>query len=357
MPRRGKNRGTARSAKAGLPPGSLIHIGREHSGPVSIDLIEFSEEAMREQEVTDIATLSLCREPGVVSWVNINGIHDTEVIRRVGEMFGIHALVLEDVLNTDHRPKVEPFEDHVFFTMKMMWFLDDGTLEAEQVSIIFGSHWVISFQERKGDVFDPIRERIRQNTGVVRKKGADFLVYRLIDIVVDNYFIIMERFDEKLDDLEERITADTEGDHMAEIQEVKREMLRLRRSLLPLREAVGALEKGITGLVVKNNQKYFKDVYDHLVQLADSLEGNREVIGMLMDLYLANMSNRMNNVMRLLTIVSTIFIPLTFIAGIYGMNFENMPELGWPWAYFAVLGIMTAIGVTMVYFFRRRKWL
>jgi magnesium transporter len=357
MPRRQRSRGKSRSAKAGLPPGALIHIGKQREEAVTIDLIEFSEERVTETEVKDISGLRICTDPGCVSWVNVNGIHDPEVIRNVGEVFGIHSLVLEDVLNTDHRPKVEPFEDHVFFTMKMMWFEADGNLEAEQVSIIFGNHYVISFQERKGDLFDPTRERIRQNTGVVRKKGADFLVYRLIDIVVDNYFIIMERFDEKLDDLEERITADTEGDHMAEIQEVKREMLRLRRALLPLREAVSALEKGVSGLVIKNNQKYFKDVHDHLVQLADSLESNREVIAMLMDLYLANMNNRMNNVMKVLTVVSTVFMPLTFIAGIYGMNFEYMPELGWPWAYFAVLGLMAGIGVMMLVFFRRKKWL
>jgi len=357
MPRKQRSKGKSRSAKAGLPPGALIHIGKQREEAVSIDLIEFSEAEVRETFVKDFSGLHLCTEPGVVSWVNVNGIHDPEVIRNVGEVFGIHTLVLEDVLNTDHRPKVEPFEDHVFFTMKMMWFGDDGVLEAEQVSIIFGDHYVISFQERKGDLFDPTRERIRQNTGVVRKKGADFLVYRLIDIVVDNYFAIMERFDDKLDELEERITADTESDHMAEIQEVKREMLRLRRSLLPLREAVGALEKGVSGLVLKNNQKYFKDVHDHLVQLSDSLESNREVIGMLMDLYLANMSNRMNNVMKVLTIVSTIFIPLTFIAGIYGMNFEHMPELGWPNAYFVTLGVMAALAAMMLMFFRKKRWL
>lgn len=357
MPRRQWNKAKSRSVKAGLPPGALIHIGNRHDEPVSIELIEFSEERATETEVKDIDGLRLCTAPGCVSWVNVNGIHDPEIIRNVGEAFGIHSLVLEDVLNTDHRPKVEPFEDHVFFTMKMMWFEADGNLEAEQVSIIFGNHYVISFQERKGDLFDPTRERIRQNTGVVRKKGADFLVYRLIDIVVDNYFVIMERFDEKLDDLEERITADTEGDHMAEIQEVKREMLRLRRSLLPLREAVGGLEKGITGLVIKNNQKYFKDVHDHLVQLSDSLESNREVLGMLMDLYLANMNNRMNNVMKVLTVVSTVFMPLTFIVGIYGMNFEYMPELGWRNGYFAVLAIMALMAMLMLMFFRRRRWL
>ncbi|MCF8258272.1 MAG: magnesium/cobalt transporter CorA [Flavobacteriales bacterium] len=352
-----RNKARSRSAKAGLPPGALILIGKQREEEVSIELIEFSEGDVHEAAVDDINGLHLCTGPGCVSWVNVNGIHDPEVIRKLGEVFGIHALVLEDVLNTDHRPKVEFFEDHVFFTMKMMWFGDDDVLEAEQVSIVFGDHYVLSFQERKGDLFEPTRERIRQNTGVVRKKGADFLVYRLIDIVVDNYFTIMERFDEKLDDLEERITADNEGDHIAEIQAVKREMLRLRRSLLPLREAVSALEKGVSGLVLKNNQKYFKDVYDHLVQLSDSLESNREVLGMLMDLYLANMSNRMNNVMKVLTIVSTIFIPLTFIAGIYGMNFEHMPELGWRNGYFITLGVMAALAAMMLVFFRRKRWL
>jgi magnesium transporter len=357
MARSEKKRGKRKSAKSGMLPGALIHIGNERSGPVTIDLIEYSIDEVRESSVLDIATLSLCKEPGVVSWINVNGIHEPDTIRKVGEMFGIHSLVLEDVLNTDHRPKVEPQEGHVFFTMKMMWFSDKDELEAEQVSIIFGEHYVISFQEDPGDLFDPTRERIRQNKGIVRKMGADFLVYRLIDIVVDNYYAIIERIDDKLEDMEERITLDVHGDHMAEIQHVKREMLRLRRSLLPLREAVGGLERGVDGMVATQNQKYFKDVHDHLTQLADSLETNREVLGMLMDLYLANMNNRMNNVMKVLTVVSTIFIPLTFIVGVYGMNFDNMPELRWPNGYYMVMAFMAMVAVVMLLFFRRKKWL
>lgn len=334
-----------------------MHVGPERSESVTIDLLEFSENGFNETFIMEIAELKSCFNSEKVSWVNVCGIHNTEVIRMVGEVFGVHALVLEDVLNTDHRPKVEPFGDHVFFTFKMMWHDEHNKLESEQVSIIFGSSWVVSFQERKGDIFDPIRERIRQNTGVVRAKGADFLVYRLIDVVVDNYFLIMEHIDDRLDELEERITTDMEGDHMVDIKDVKREMLRLRKSFLPLREAVGGLEKGITALITSKNHKYFKDVHDHLTQLSDILDGNREIISMLMDLYLANVNNRMNNVMKLLTIVSTIFIPLTFIAGIYGMNFENMPELAWPWAYFVALGIMLVIAMVMLVFFRRKNWL
>lgn len=357
MAKKSNTKSKSRAAKKGQLPGALIHIGTAPKEPVTIDLLEYSTDTFSERCIEDIQGLKLCIEPGVVSWINVNGIHDTEVVRQLGEVFGIHTLVLEDVMNTDHRPKVEPQEGHVFFTMKMMWFGEQGVLEAEQVSIIFGEHFVLSFQEREGDLFDPTRERIRQNTGIVRRKGADFLVYRLIDIVVDNYFTIIERIDDKLEDMEERITTDTYGDHMAEIQDVKREMLRLRRSLLPLREAVGGLEKGVDGLVNPNNRKYYKDVHDHLTQLSDSLESNREVLGMLMDLYLANMNNRMNNVMKVLTVVSTIFIPLTFIAGVYGMNFDNMPELKWPNGYFIVLAFMAMVAAVMLVFFRRKKWL
>jgi len=357
MAKKSSIKSKSRAAKKGQLPGALIHIGTARQEPVTIDLIEYSTDTVSEKRVDDIRSLRLCKEPGVVSWINVNGIHDTEVVRQLGEVFGIHTLVLEDVMNTDHRPKVEPQEGHVFFTMKMMWFSEHGVLEAEQVSIIFGEHFVLSFQEREGDLFNPTRERIRQNTGIVRRKGADFLVYRLIDIVVDNYFTIIERIDDRLEDMEERITTDTEGDHMAEIQDVKREMLRLRRSLLPLREAVGGLQKGVDGMVDANNRKYYKDVHDHLTQLADSLESNREVLGMLMDLYLANMNNRMNNVMKVLTIVSTIFIPLTFIAGIYGMNFEYMPELTYPNGYFVTLGVMALLAGMMLVFFRKKKWL
>jgi magnesium transporter len=357
MPHKHRVREHSRTSKKGLPPGALIHIGKPHAEPITIDLLEFSEAMVKETSVRDIEALHLCKEPGAVSWINVTGIHDAEVVRKIGEVFGIHALVLEDVLNTDHRPKVEPQDGHVFFTLKMMWYGDDKALNTEQVSIIFGNHYVISFLEDKGDLFDPIRERIRKNTGIVRKKGADFLVYRLIDVVVDHYFAIMEHIEEKLDDLEELITTDNQHDYMAQIQDVKREMLRLRRAILPLREAVGALEKGVAGLVLPNNQKYYKDVHDHLVQLIDSVENGREVLGMVMDLYLANMNNRMNNVMKVLTVVSTIFIPLTFIVGVYGMNFDNMPELRWHYGYFIIMGFMVLLVVLMMYYFQRKKWL
>lgn len=344
------------STKAGLPPGTLVHIGSHNAEPVVIELIEYSTEFERAKEIADLEELRGSFATDHVSWVDVNGIHDTQKIDAIGKFYGIHGLVLEDILNTEHRPKVESFEDHVFFTMKMMWFNEADELEREQVSIVFGKSYVLCFQERKGDIFDPIRERIRTDTGMVRKKGADYLVYRLIDSVVDNYFLITERMEERIEELEEAITANVETDHMLSIQHLKREIISFKRDLLPLREAVSGLEKGITGLVSKNNEKYFRDVYDHLNQISDNLETNREVLSGLMDIHLANMNHRMNEVMKVLTVIASLFIPLTFIVGVYGMNFDNMPELHWKYGYFASWGLMVAIFVAMLAYFRRKKW-
>lgn len=344
------------SAKAGLPPGTLVLVGNHREEPVSIELIDYSEDSSAESEILDVNHLQESLKTTTVSWVNINGIHNTEAIDAIGKVYGIHNLVLEDILNTDHRPKVEPFEDYVFFTMKMMWYNEDNELEREQISIVFGKPYVLCFQERKGDIFDPIRERIRTDSGLIRKKGTDYLVYRLIDTVVDNYFIIIERIEERVEDLEEFITADTDDDHTRAIQHLKREIITLKRALLPLREAVSGLEKGVTDLVHQDNEKYFRDVYDHLIQIADNLETNREVLSGLMDMQMANMSNRMNQVMKVLTVIATIFIPLTFIAGIYGMNFDNMPELHFKYGYFVVWGVMLVVFIMMLFYFRRKKW-
>lgn len=344
------------SAKAGLPPGTLVLIGNQRDEPVTIELIDYSEDTANEAEIANVSDLKECLETSTVSWVNINGIHNTDAIEAIGKVYGIHNLVLEDILNTDHRPKVEPFEDYVFFTMKMMWYDQDDELEKEQISIVFGKPYVLCFQERKGDIFDPIRERIRTDSGIIRKKGTDYLVYRLIDSVVDNYFIIIERIEERVEDLEEKITMDTDEDHMRTIQQMKREIITLKRALLPLREAVSGLEKGVTDLVNPANEKFFRDVYDHLLQISENLETNREVLSGLMDMHLANLSNRMNQVMKVLTVIATIFIPLTFIAGIYGMNFDNMPELHYKNGYYVVWGVMIFVLLIMLYFFRKKKW-
>lgn len=352
-----RKRNTKRySVKAGLPPGTLVLIGNHREELVTIELIDYSGESYQENEVDNIESLADSLKTSTVSWVNINGIHNTNAIEAIGKMYGIHKLVLEDILNTDHRPKVEPFEEYVFFTMKMMWYNEEEYLEKEQISIVFSKTYVLCFQEKKGDIFDPIRERIRTDSGLIRRRGTDYLVYRLIDSVVDNYFIIIEKIEEKVEDLEDAITADTDEDHTRSIQYMKREIITLKRALLPLREAVSGLEKGVTELVDPSNEKYFKDVYDHLIQIADTLENNREVLSGLMDMQMANMSNRMNQVMKVLTVIASLFIPLTFIAGVYGMNFVNMPELQYKYGYFAVWGLMIAVFIGMLLFFKRKKW-
>ncbi len=344
------------SSKAGLPPGSLVLIGNQRDEPVTIELIDYSETVSTEHDITNVEDLNSCLDTSTVSWVNINGIHNTDAIAAIGKVYNIHNLVLEDILNTDHRPKVEPFEDYVFFTMKMMWYNEENELEKEQISIVFGTPYVLCFQEKKGDIFDPIRERIRTDSGLIRKKGTDYLVYRLIDSVVDNYFIISERMEERVEDLEDAITSDTDDDHMQVIQHLKREIITLKRALLPLREAVSGLEKGVSELVHKDNEKYFRDVYDHLLQISENLETNREVLTGLMDMHVANMSNRMNQVMKVLTVIASLFIPLTFIAGIYGMNFDNMPELHYKYGYFVVWGVMILVFVSMLIYFKRKRW-
>jgi len=344
------------SSKAGLPPGTLVLIGDQRDEPVTIELIDYSETVSNEHEIANVEDLKSCLETSTVSWVNINGIHNTDAIAAIGKVYNIHNLVLEDILNTDHRPKVEPFEEYVFFTMKMMWYNEENELEKEQISIVFGTPYVLCFQERKGDIFDPIRERIRTDSGLIRRKGTDYLVYRLIDSVVDNYFIISERMEERVEDLEDAITSDTDDDHMQVIQHLKREIITLKRALLPLREAVSGLEKGVSELVHKDNEKYFRDVYDHLLQISENLETNREVLTGLMDMHVANMSNRMNQVMKVLTVIASLFIPLTFIAGIYGMNFDNMPELHYKYGYFVVWGVMIFVFVSMLLYFKRKRW-
>ncbi len=344
------------SSKAGLPPGTLVLLGNQREDPVTIELIDYSEGETAESEIIRVEDLQESLQTSTVSWVNIHGIHNTDAIAAIGKVYDIHSLVLEDILNTDHRPKVEPFENYVFFTMRMMWYNEENELEHEQISIVFGKPYVLCFQEKKGDLFDPIRERIRTDSGLIRKKGTDYLVYRIIDSVVDNYFIIIEKIEERVEDLEDAISADTDDDHMRTIQHMKREIITLKRALLPLREAVSGLEKGVTDLVDPENEKYFKDVYDHLLQISENLETNREVLSGLMDMHVANMSNRMNQVMKVLTVIASLFIPLTFIAGIYGMNFDNMPELHWKYGYFGAWGLMISVFVLMLIFFKRKRW-
>jgi len=291
-----------------------------------------------------------------VVWLNVDGLGDAEAIRRFGEIFGIHPLALEDVINVHQRPKVEPYEKYLFIVMQML--LTGEKLDTEQLSLFLGSNFVLTFQEQPGgDCFAPIRERIRKNHGRIRAAGPDYLVYSLLDAVVDNYFPILERAGERLETVEQEVVTQPRNETLARIQAIKRDLLLLRRAVWPMREALNSLLRDDTPFIARETRTYLRDCYDHSVRIIDILETDRETSFGLLETYLSSVSNRMNEIIKVLTIITTIFMPLTFIAGIYGMNFAHMPELNWPWAYPLVMGLMAAIAAAMLVYFRRKGWL
>jgi magnesium transporter len=344
--------------KAGAPPGTLIHIGEEKVEKVSIEVIDYDEENLKEKEIENIKDIIPLKEKPTVTWININGIHDVEIIKKIGDIFKLHPLLMEDIMNTGQRPKMQNFEDYIFVVLKMLHYNDkEGKVIVEQVSLILGQNYVISFQEVEGDVFETIRDRLRNAKGRIRKKGADYLLYALIDAIVDNYFIILENFGERIEDIEEELISESKVETLHAIQRIKREMIYLRKSVWPLREVVNSLEREESTMIEKSTDIFLRDVYDHTIQVIDSIESYRDVVSGMLDLYLSSISNKMNEVMKILTIFAAIFIPLTFIAGIYGMNFNFMPELNWRWGYFGIIIFMLCVGITMLVYFKRKKWL
>ncbi len=353
-----------RIKKPGLSPGALVYVGEKKVEKVSINLIDYDETRFQEKEAKKIEECFPFKDSPSVTWININGLHEVEIIEKLGKHFKLHPLLLEDILHTDQRPKMEDFDEYIFVIIKMLYFLEkENEIFSEQVSIILGPNFVISFQEKEGDVFEPIRERIRNGKGRIRKMGPDYLAYALIDAVVDHYFIILEKLGEKIESMEEDLLNEPTTKTMQNIHELKREMIYLRKSVWPLREVVSTLERGESKLISDPTRIYLRDVYDHTIQVIDSIESYRDILSGLLDLYLSVISNKMNEVMKVLTIIATIFIPLTFIAGIYGMNFNpeasplNMPELNWVYGYPAVWVVMVLVGIFMFAFFKRKRWL
>jgi magnesium transporter len=347
-----------RSVKVGLPPGSLVHIGERKTENVTIDIFNYDEMQFQEKETKKVKECFSFKDKATVTWINVNGIHELEILKELGDCFGFHPLVLEDVLNTDQRPKMENFDDYLYIVLKAFYYGSDNNEKVEdQISLILGSNFVISFQERQGDIFNPVREQIRSGKGHIRKSGADYLTYVLIDTIVDHYFIIIERLGEKIEDAEEELLANPTSQTLQTIHKLKKEMMLLRKSVWPLREIVSSLERDESALIKKTTVVYLRDVYDHTIQVVDTIETYREMLSGMLDIYLSSISNRMNAVMKVLTIVATIFIPLTFVVGIYGMNFKYMPELAWHWGYYTVLSVVFVIGVFMIFYFKRKKWL
>ena len=346
------------SKKAGLPPGTLVHIGEKKVESVGISVIDYHEQQVTEKRVGSVEECFPFKQTPTVTWINIDGLHEVQVIEKLGKAFDLHPLILEDVLSTGQRPKFEDYGNCIFIVLRMLRYNDEYEgVESEQVSFVLGSSFVLSFQERVGDVFDPVRDRIRNGKGRVRKMGADYLTYSLVDAIVDSYFGILEKVGDRIEGLEDELVSDPHEGTLQQIYALKREMISVRRSIWPLRELINGIQRSDSALVSESTNVYLRDVYDHTIQIIDTIESFRDIVSGMLDTYLSSISNRMNAVMKVLTIIATIFMPLTFVAGIYGMNFEHMPELGWRWSYPAVWLLMLAIAGVMIKYFRRKKWL
>jgi len=346
-----------RRRKVGLPPGTLVHIGEKKVEKVRITVIDYDEESFSEHEKESIEDCYRFVDKPTTTWINVDGLHEIDTFEELGKKFDLHPLVLEDVLNTGQRPKIDDYERYVFIVMKMLYYDEEGGTTTEQISLVVFPKFVISFQERSGDVFNQLRERIRSGKGIIRRMGSDYLAYAIIDAIVDSYFVILEKVGEEVENMEEDLIKRPGPEVLQRIHGLKTAMIFLRKSIWPLREVVNSLQRAESPIIKQRTVKYLRDVYDHTIQVIDTTETFRDMVSGMLDIYLSSVSNKMNEIMKVLTIIATIFIPLTFIAGVYGMNFRNMPELGWTWGYPIVWGVMGVIVILMVAYFRRKGWL
>jgi len=346
------------SNKVGLPPGSLVHVGEKKAEEVKITMMDYDQTSFMEKEVENVEECFPFKETPTITWINIDGLHHVEIIEKLGKHFNIHPLIQEDILHTGQRPKMEDFDEYILIILKMLYYdNEEDTVRSEQISIILGSNFVISFQEVPGDVFNSLRERIRNGKGRVRRMGADYLAYALIDSIVDHYFILLEKFGDRIETLEEELAQEPQPETLQAIHNLKQEIIFLRKSVWPLREVISGLERTESSLIHDNISMYLRDVYDHTIQVIDSVETYQDILSGMLDLYLSSVSNKMNEVMKVLTIFAAIFIPLTFMAGVYGMNFKFMPELEWRWGYPALWIVMASVATFLIIKFKRKKWL
>lgn len=344
--------------EVGLPPGTLVHVGEHRTEKPVISLIDYSQTVFETDTNLTVAEAAKFKNTDTVSWINLSGIQDVTILEQLGQNFNVHSLALEDILNTQHRPKLEDFDDFSLIIIKMMFFDEKiQTIGTEQISIVLGANYLLSFQEHEGDIFDGVRRRLERSNGRIRQRGPDYLAYALLDSVVDSYFHILEKVGDRLVLLEERLLGNHDQAVLAEIHHYKKELMSIRKAVWPLREVVNALYKDDSTLISEDTQVFLRDLYDHTIQVLDSVEIFRDTVSGLQDLYMSSVSNRMNEIMKVLTIIASIFIPLTFIAGIYGMNFEYIPELKLRWGYFAVWGLMIGCVAGMITYFRKKKWL
>lgn len=347
-----------RTNKIGLPPGTPVFVGKQKTENVTITVIDYNSSSYTESKITDIKEYSKNKENHSISWINVVGLHDTELLEEFGEKFNLHPLLLEDILNTDQRPKIDDFDEHLFCILKMLGFNDNrNSIIIEQVSFILSENYVISFQEKPDDIFDTVRDRLKNNKGKIRVKTADYLFYSLLDVIVDNYFSVIEKLGDVIEFLEEEVVTNPHIETLQTIHNLKTNIIFLRKSIWPLREILSRLERIGSELILEDTQRYLRDVYDHVIQVIDTVETLRDIVSGMLDIYLSSISNRMNEIMKILTIVSTVVIPMTVISGIYGMNFQKMPELAWSLGYPMALFFMLVIAIIMITFFWRKNWL
>jgi len=337
-------------------PGTINYTGtRAENTPVSYQLIQYDSNEMKEEQPETFLQIQPFKNK--VTWLNVNGIQNANILEKIGEKFQLHPLTLEDIANVQQRAKVEVYPNYLFFVFKMLQLDEDYNLDSEQFSFVLTKDTLLSFQEKEGDIFDPLRQRLRTASGRIRQKGSDYLAFSLMDAIVDNYFVILEQLNETMETLEDKTITDPDQETLQQIHKLKRIIISMRKSIWPLRDTLSRLYKDADEYFSESTLPYLRDLYDHSLQLIDSVETYRDILNGFLDIYMSTINNKTNEVMKVLTIIATIFIPLTFIAGVYGMNFEFMPELKLPWGYFAVLGVMALVAVIMLVFFKKKKWL
>lgn len=346
-----------RTKKTGLPPGRMVYIGDKQNGPVKISVFDYDANAIEEKELSGAAECEAFKAKHKNTWINVDGLHDVALIECLGKIYNIHPLVMEDIVNTQQRPKVEGYGDYLYIVLKMLEYdYNDGEVITEQMSFILGEDYVISFQEIPGDTFDSVRTRLRNPQSKFRQYGPDYLLYALMDRIVDDYFIVMEKLGEELDEFEDMTYQNPNMEIAERLNMLRRNSIFVRKSVWPLREMVNHMANDDYKQISTRTRTYLRDLYDHTVQVLDTVETYRDIQSGIKDVYQSNLNLRMNEVMKVLTIISTIFIPLNFIAGVYGMNFAYIPELSNPYGYFIIMGFMIGVAILMLIWFKLKKW-
>lgn len=347
-----------RAKKAGQPPGTAIYTGDKNNRPATVTVINYDANQYQERIVQEVKPGEFKNEKGII-WINVEGLHDITLIEQIAHEFNLHPLTIEDILNVEQRAKVEEFDGYLFIALKVLqWDNKTNDFTIQQLSLILGEGFLLSFQELDTNLFDSIQTRLAKTANQrLRTHGSDYLAYRLIDTVIDEYFVVLERLGESIEKIEERIIASPTPQTIRIIYRLRRQLLFLRKAIWPMREAISHLLHVEDNFITPFTKVYLRDVYDHSVQTIDTLETFRDMLASLLDMYLSSITNRMSEIMKTLTIITTIFIPITAIASIYGMNFQYLPGLHWYWGFMITLGVMVAIAIAMLIYFRRKKWI